>query len=922
MAVQLGSVADDPVVLTLFNDLEKIESTVAVSRPLAMLCAYADAWARRASRKDSATLTFSSTLAAMAAGTDELCGWFRLHLALRGSNADAVTRGWTFSGLEVPTARLTTTISFRKALAQAVELAGDRPIAIRHLMAAYPVIKEYHTEAFLSLRIDRRAWCLALAEHLQRTQPVEKPEWIAYERLAPEVLLPRYRPDLPAGADLLGVGREVEAFSMLIASARTAMPLSIGVFGAGGSGKSYFMARMEERVSALRASGGPYLKHIAQVRFNAWHYSEGDVVASLVDQIFRNLRFGPDESSVKLAERRADAMAQVTAADAQWSAMRTEADLAAAREAQLRKDWQRISAEQNDAAQRTAAQLAVAQTAATSARQNLEDALGAQAEAIEAARRAAPVQSAAQVVADTILSDPTIARLDADVRGAADAARWIGANRWTIAWGIVVVVLTAVAWTIVPIVRDSKFVTALGALIVAATPLAANAMALLRDLAAKGAAFQKAVQERTTREIQRIKDENAARVQDHEKAVDAARKNVDALRARMNELAAAAQEARRVVEDGERRRQEAADNLAKASTDAAAARRKLEAVTLGSLLADTIQEAGDADVFRKRLGTLSVARSYFQRLSETMKAARREFTEGTSTTEPVLDRVVLYIDDLDRCPEDKVRQVLQAVHLLLAFDLFACIVAVDPRWILQCLDESPGVTFGAGVPDSELAVLGGVTTPSDYLEKIFQIPLWLRPVPAERRAALAATLLQRDVGQGDRSEPPDAGPDRRAAIERAKALVNAAPASVSEVRIDSEEIAFLQTRAAPLLDGNSRALKRFVNTYHLVKAALSEVESAEFASDDPYRVCMAQLALLATERRRARALAKLVDDAARSSSPPMSLSAWLSGLKSSTDTDTRSIANDLSAALSELKNPTFDQFAFWFERTRRYSFYL
>src|SRR6185503_18547770 len=83
-----------------------------------------------------------------------------------------------------------------------------------------------------------------------------------------------------------------------------------------------------------------------------------------------------------------------------------------------------------------------------------------------------------------------------------------------------------------------------------------------------------------------------------------------------------------------------------------------------------------------------------------------------------------------------------------------------------------------------------------------------------------------------------------------------------EVRIDARELDFLQTRVAPLLDGNARALKRFVNTYHLVKAALSEVEFDYFANDS-YRVCMAQLALLATQRQRARLLATAVDEASQ-----------------------------------------------------------
>lgn len=50
-----------------------------------------------------------------------------------------------------------------------------------------------------------------------------------------------------------------------------------------------------------------------------------------------------------------------------------------------------------------------------------------------------------------------------------------------------------------------------------------------------------------------------------------------------------------------------------------------------------------------------------------------------------IERIVLYIDDLDRCPAAKVVDVLQAVHLLLAYPLFVVVVGVDSRWLLQSL---------------------------------------------------------------------------------------------------------------------------------------------------------------------------------------------------------------------------------------------
>jgi hypothetical protein len=208
------------------------EWSIDVTTELAALFACAHAWTLLAPRPDESTLSFSSMLAAMVAGDDRLCVWFRNHLALRGVAEHVVTRGRHVTGAKLPTHRMSTTKSFRDAEAEATRLAGDRPLDVRHFMAAYAVVENYHHEDFLRLRIDRRAWCRALAEELAGRFPAEAEEWKAYGRRAPAVLVPDYDPDLPRGADLLGVEREVEAFAMLIAGRETQLPLSIGVFGA------------------------------------------------------------------------------------------------------------------------------------------------------------------------------------------------------------------------------------------------------------------------------------------------------------------------------------------------------------------------------------------------------------------------------------------------------------------------------------------------------------------------------------------------------------------------------------------------------------------------------------------------------------------------------------------------------------------
>jgi hypothetical protein len=121
---------------------------------------------------------------------------------------------------------------------------------------------------------------------------------------------------------------------------------------------------------------------------------------------------------------------------------------------------------------------------------------------------------------------------------------------------------------------------------------------------------------------------------------------------------------------------------------------------------------------------------------------------------PRFSRIVLYIDDLDRCPPSKVVDVLQAVHLLLCFPLFVVIVAVDARWVSRALhDRFPKLLDQTPVGDSGTAG-GGPLPPSgatsdDYLEKIFQIPYWVRPM----EAAAAATYVESIAG-ADRANSP------------------------------------------------------------------------------------------------------------------------------------------------------------------------
>ena len=93
-------------------------------------------------------------------------------------------------------------------------------------------------------------------------------------------------------------------------------------------------------------------------------------------------------------------------------------------------------------------------------------------------------------------------------------------------------------------------------------------------------------------------------------------------------------------------------------------------------------------------------------------------------------RMVIYVDDLDRCPTQKVMEVLQSLVLLTEGTPFIILLAIDQRVVVTAIENSgEGLYTDAGVNGHE------------YLDKIVQIPFVIPQLADNEKAKLCQGYL-------------------------------------------------------------------------------------------------------------------------------------------------------------------------------------
>lgn len=623
-------------------------------------------------------------------------------------------------------------------------------------------------------------------------------------------------------SDELGVVGDVVTLCDMLAAREAVPPISVGLFGRWGGGKSYFMALMRRRIEELgnaakaaKERGDPtsYCAEVVQVTFNAWHYMDADDLwATLAVHLFGAIaQLDPDDDR---ARPRADVV----------------------------RDLERRKRQMETVDRRITRALGDGRLDEAAARMGLE----------------APREEVLGLVREI---GTTV--------GYAAAVKVLLTRTWTewTRWR---------RWSAVGLAMGLVALVALGALMIAGTVPTGWLLAWVPLAVTVGGA--------AVRWLGRIK----------------------AGLAQVNRVAA---------ESGLQPRDLTAERIDN-DAQVRSLLTELEAIDRLTDMREWVRQRALSSDYTSRLGVISVLRGDLEALVEKQ---RRDTPDR---------RIILYIDDLDRCPPSRVVEVLQAVHLLLAFPLFVVVVGVDPRWLLRSLERHyrQVLSTSDGGPRTVDDLLTE-TTPHDYLEKIFQIPFSLRRMDADGYGRLVASLAGRpadgsaatadaDVGAAlpeslTAGTAPDAvvpmesteratadqpashratvgqatseraadrqasvgqaaidngSPDLRGAGEGVDSLTTTgaapepddgatamdpaapeaelplAPVAVNppQLRITEGEVAALADMG-PLI-GTPRAAKRLVNLYRLIRAGLSDADVERLVTDAQYRPLAIMLA--------------------------------------------------------------------------------
>ncbi len=568
------------------------------------------------------------------------------------------------------------------------------------------------------------------------------------------ISIPGYRSDtINVNQDSLDIAEDVATLTAVIMAKDVHPPLTIGLFGDWGSGKSFFMqsvrAKIEKMSEKYRAdSFSRFHSHFVHIEFNAWHYIDTNLMASLVSTIFEELaaHVSPQESP---EEKQKNFLSQLASVEVYTK--EAEAEITRTKDAILKKEQELVQLRKTKKEM-----IRLAGSTLFNLERLLED---HDRKKLEETLNQLGITDVTNAMTNL---GQVIADLDKTGVQASTLLRSIvhGRNR------VLVIALLAIIVVGIPgtyyLLNHYLDLSPVYAKISA---ISAEVAAMITGLTVTLNKGLRQMQQwlgtvKSTKEkIDKALEEKRAQPGPEEKAV-------------LDEIALL-----KIEED------QAEAQLAAAHARMAEIEDRLQRLKEEQSLTRFLYERSHTDDYRKYLGLISTVRKDFSTLTERLKPGKA----GSGAMGNPVDRIILYIDDLDRCPSEKVIEVLQAVHLLLAYPLFVVLVGVDPRWLLHSL----GKTYDPFKikADEKNGSDAWLTTPQNFIEKIFQIPYNLKPMSDTGFETLMHTLLgPSERAQTDHVQEIKPSPDSKPTTDTVSVTPdNKAPDDARSTSVDSRK---------------------------------------------------------------------------------------------------------------------------------------
>lgn len=655
--------------------------------------------------------------------------------------------------------------------------------------------------------------------------------------------------DSTFGEDYLDIEKDVTAFAKLITAKTFTPPLAIALFGKWGTGKSFFMNKMKIQIQAFSSMGedSPYCQGIAHIHFNAWSYLDANLWASLVARIFEGLReYMTDVLSSELVIQDIEKELLL-----QFTITKDELDNLESQKQTFINEIDNLLSQKNVLNDQLNEDISSIENKTLDTIITRIDSEFEIRKRVDAALADNPTsQSTIEIlkvsIPEQFWDNPTLLYHQAKSRiiFLKEFFRKDKLKNNLIWLGSILIIIA-----LVPLIVN-LWISKLKHLNLLFPQVIISALAII------GFVWKRV--EKTYNTLQpliasfwNIKDNYEQQIK---QAISKYEQEEKALKLRIDKTN---QEVEAIN-----------DKIYQATELKSKIEFKINNAVVSEVLSSFIEKRSKSEDYQKHLGIISTIRKDFEILNNLFLKQHEEHTKEAEFIEHFgnkrLERIVLYIDDLDRCSEDRVVEVMEAVNLLMAFPLFVVVVGVDPRWVKSALIKRYHLQFTGQLHGNDMSQHSEVIEAANYLEKIFQIPFHLKEATDLGVKHMLKTLITPkafnnndfiDEEENERNYNITENTATQNELRMGEAQMGEAQMGQIEIQETIEdvvdypeslvlteiEVQLIQNLSL-IIGNNPRAIKRFVNVYHIVRTHEGLSYEKEYQEKD-YLVIMFLLAL-------------------------------------------------------------------------------